>query len=658
MDEDKNIQQYEPTEKDKKSRKWVYDAFDVMWDVQNNSYTQFNGKRLIDFLDDCRKSLNLMAHPREDGRSNVKSVSPLNKIMAILARVALSRPKLKIVATTKMNVIDKKRADVINDLYTWSTEYAGDLEHSGNSEYFFKGFDCAGDGTLITYEGFDSQTHTRNKITKFDPDTGEVEYDKEKFQTNKCFSQNIRPEDFYIWNPYVRNVQRQPKVAWRTVYDKAHFEYEFKNYKNAKYATNRELQMEYHDRESYYKQEWFSRIDKKQVEVIRIYDRYEDKMVIIANGVVLQDSPMPWKNGSPKKYPFAKTVYQPFAGGEFFWGMAFPFKLKGDKEALETLYNLGIEQMKLSVNPPQLTTTENEIEDNMLLPGRVIEVDNPENFRELQFKSPDQSYFGFIQQIRENIDLSSVDPASQGVNVQDVTARGQVIAEENARKLLGIFNLMMESLVLQEARLRIPNLLQFMVIPGNTFRVENTMIGSAHGVREIKVVGNKEESESPRELDMIENMAKLQGVNLERLNIMPGYLNNIDYSIAVLPESAYQQGKSMMIALESEKLSLISNLFPNVFQAASELFFKDVMQAYDTDPQPYLDAVQQTMQENAEQIEAQGGGQTEGVEGRIGTSAPVGTEKGKPGKLVGELTGSDTGKQPSLSKITGKGGQV
>jgi len=241
--------------------------------------------------------------------------------------------------------------------------------------------------------------------------------------------------------------------------------------------------------------------------------------------------------------------------------------------------------------------------------------------------------------------------------MQDVTARGQVIAEENARKMLGIFNLMMENLVLQKAKLKIPNLIQFKLIGGNEFRVEDTLIGSQHGVREIKVVDSVDQAETPAEIDMIESMAELQGINLERLNITPKYLEDVEYSISILTDSAYQQGKSLVIALESEKQALIANLYPNIFQAGSELFFKDIMKAYDTDPQVYLDAIQQSMQQKSQALEAKGGGEmTEGVEGRVGTAAPIGTEPGKPGKLIGELTGSDTGKQPSLSKITGTGG--
>jgi len=454
-----------------------------------------------------------------------------------------------------------------------------------------------------------------------------VEFEEEDFKTNNCFNVQIRPEDFFVWNPYIRSLQRQPKIAWRTIYDEDHFKEEFQGYKKAKYVKAG-VSITENLADSYYKKYWQDRLYDKQVEVLRVFSKAEKRMVIVANGVVLLDSPFPWMHA---KYPFSYTIFAPFAGGEFFWGMSFAFKLKGDVAALETLYNLGIEQAKLSVNPPQLTTNDNGIKNNSLLPGRILEVDNIDNFRELQFKSPDASYFNFIEIIGKNLDLASVDPVSQGMNIKGSTARGQVIAEENARKLLGIFNLMMENLVLQEAKLRIPNIVQFMLIPGTTYRMENANVNGQQGVREIKVIGDRQEAETPSQLEMIETMAEMQGITLERLNITPAYLQNAEWSIKVLSDSSYQQGKSLRIALETEKIGQVAQLFPNIFQSASELFFKDLMEVYDSNPEKYLDAAKQATSQNAMQMLMQNQG-----------------EMKKQG-MMGEITGNDA----TLPKLSG-----
>ena len=209
------------------TRKYVYTHFDTMWQNNERTYEQFNGKQLQNYVDEGRKSINIMNKPREDGRSNVKSITPLNKLLAILARTAQKRPDIVVLAQNRKLMIDKVRSDIVKDLYTWSYQNIQE-EADADIQYFFKAFDTTTDGTYITYEGFDNQTHTQKKITKFDPNTSEVEWEEEKFKTNQCFAQQVKLTDFFIWNPYLRSLQKQPRVCWRTVYDKENFDAEFK----------------------------------------------------------------------------------------------------------------------------------------------------------------------------------------------------------------------------------------------------------------------------------------------------------------------------------------------------------------------------------------------------------------------------------------------
>ena len=622
MSED-NIKIYNPSDDERKSRDWVYSNFTVMWDNNRRSYRQFNDKTLQQYIDDGRKATNIMSKPRDDGRSNVKSSSPLNKLMAILAKVAGNRPDIKVTATTTFNIIDTLRGKVIGDLYDFTQDNM-ERNTSADVEFFVESFNTVTDGTGIVYEAFKGQTRKVKDITNYNPDNGDVEFEEREVKDDSVHAVDVMPEDFFVWNAYVSGIQDQPRISWRSVVNKGHFKEEFGKFKNTKYVLDRSAVSEYHSEDAYYKDRWEERVENDQVEVIRMYDRMNDRMVIVANGVILQDSPLPWQH---KKYPFAKTVNSIFAGGQFFWGMNLWHKIGGDVQIIETLDNLGVEQVKLATNPPQLTTAGNDIEDNMLLSGRVLEVDDVNNFRELQFKSPDQSYYQFIDNKKRDVSLSSVDEVTQGVNVKDVTARGQVIAEENARRLLSLFNMMMEDLVLQRAKLRVPNIIQFILIPGAEFRVEGTDVGGEDGVREINVVGDMAEAETPSQLDMIEKMAELQGLNLERINITPEYLRNAKYAIKIVPESAFQQAKSIAIALQREKTGAIAELFPNIFQSASEIFFKDLLRAYDDDPQKYLDAVKQNTDANAQQLleMGQGGGQQQpqGITGQMAPEASM-----------------------------------
>ena len=617
---------YNPSDKDKEAQGWAYEAFDIMWENSSREYPQFNGLTLVKYLDMGRSMFNLLSRPRSDGRSNIKSVAPLNKLMAILARVATKRPLIEVDAENKDNLVEVDGGNIIKDLYEYSLDNIDEGE-SSDVRYFFDAFDCESDGTIIKYEGNDNQTHTRKTITSYNPETGDVEFEPEEFRTNKVFSQTILPEDFFIWNPLLRDVQKQPKLAWRSVFDWAHFKHEFGNYRGFKFVVPKVGVHKDLD-ESRYQSYWNNRLSDNQVEVLRVFDRFTDRMVIVANGVVMQDTPLIWNNGEHKRYPFAKSISAPFAGGEFFWGMHLAFKLKGDVSALDTLYNLGIEQAKLSVNPPVLTTQADKMENNMLLSGRVIEVNDIANFKELNFKSPDSSYFNFVKLMSGNIDLASVDATAQGQAQSGVTARGQVIAEENARKLLSQFNMMMESLVLQCAKLRIPNVIQFQLLPGTEIR-NRTLVDGRQGVREIKIVTDKSEFDNQRLIDMIEKRAEIQGVNLERLNVTADYIRSLKYTTRVLSESSFMQGKSIQIGLETEKQATVAKFYPNIFQGASDIFFRDLMEAYEDDPDKYLDAVKESV--NAKGLGALQQAGQEGQQGQQGNS-----------ELIQGLTGNDS----------------
>jgi len=637
--------QYNETDKNKATKKWVYDAFDTMWLNNQRTYEQFNGKSLQNYIDEGRRAINIMNRPREDGRSNIKSVTPLNKLLAILARTAQQRPAIHILAQNKFGLVDKVRSQVIKDLYNWS--YIN-MQNEGDAdmEYFFKAFDTTTDGTYITYEGFDNQTHTQKKITEYDPNNGEVKWEEEKFKSNSCYSQQVKLTDFFVWNPYLRSLQKQPKVCWRSVLDKENFDLEFKGFKNHKYVKAGVFSRN-DQADDIYQNQWQNRVKDNQIEVLRMFSK-EDRMVVIANGVVLQDTPMVFQNGKPKKYPFARTINSPFAGGEFFWGMHLWHKLEGDISGLETLYNIGIEQAKLSVNPPTVVGGDNDTEDYNLTAGRVLEVDDINNFRELQFKSPDQSYFTFLDVIGKNIDLSSVDPVSQGQNTKGVTARGQVIAEENARKLLSNFTMMMENLVLQEAKLRIPNIIQFQFLPNAQFRIENTDITGEVGTREVMILNKnfkqmagmtKEEREMmEKEVEMVEKMAELHGMNLERLVVSSDWLENIKYDMAIIKESSFQQSKSLDIAMFDEFMAQTASLFPEIFKGANELFFKEWTQKRDLDPNKFLEA-------------SQGGGGTDKLMERIQQLQgiqPKGSQQGGKSQLNNQLT-----QDKSLSQLSG-----
>ena len=199
---------------------------------------------------------------------------------------------------------------------------------------------------------------------------------------------------------------------------------------------------------------------------------------------------------------------------------------------------------------------------------------------------------------------------------------------------------MLEDLVLQRAKLRLNNILQFIIVPGAEFRVTGTTVDGEEGVREIKIIDRLENAETPTYLSMVERFAEIQGVNLERLNVTPEYLIDAKYSVKIISQSAFQQAKSIQIATAREKTEAIAAFFPNMFQSASEIFFKDLIKAYDDDPQKYLDAIKQNADANAQQLLEQGMGQQGGQQGGQTSQAGITGEFAPANaETLGQLSG-------------------
>ncbi len=129
-------------------------------------------------------------------------------------------------------------------------------------------------------------------------------------------------------------------------------------------------------------------------------------------------------------------------------------------------------------------------------------------------------------------------------------------------------------------------------------------------------------------------MAKASGVNLEKLGITPDYLKNIKYSTKIISESAFEQAKSLAQSLELEYVGTIAQFFPNIFQSASEIIFKDLSKVFDKDPERILKAVKQNTQINAQQLQQLQGG------GKQGGGQAVKQLAG--GETLGKLSGAES----------------
>lgn len=618
---------YKPTKGELKILNHVYEDFNSMETERNNRWRQFNDRDLKEYLDDCEKRVNCYVPPendKEDWQANFFHPVTRNKLKAIIAAVALGLPRTEIKAQNEEGGIDYKRAEIMRNLVRSSYE-------TGNPEEdnFFTCWEMEVKGTAIEYEGHAITRYKRKEITSVDLVTGEVEWDeKEENVDDECVSFLIPLENMFIADFYIRDIQKQPYLAWADYMHERTFQNEFGEYKNAEFVIGwnkkkeetdskiqaKKDQLVKDDELTFYTEDWKKRVtDKDFVEVLRYYNKERDEYIIVANGVMIMESPLLWGK-TQKKYPFAKEISEPFSSGNFFYGKALPDTLMGEQDVINSLYNMAIDKTYRSLVPPMLIGDSNkdafDLEDEETTMDTKIYVSDIAQVKPMDIQGVNPGDIKMMDIIGRGLDLSSVDANQQGVAGRGVTAREVVIANENAKKLKGMLYMFISNMWVQKYRLRILNILTYYTLPKvkkvvgedgkeNTidkyrkFSVENTELSNGQqGTLGIEMVGSEKELPSRQELDVQSEMHRIQGKEYESIAITSDYLDEWEYDIKVTTESLYKEEDSLTQAMNTEKIKILATMFPQLFQQNQEKLFKDTIKTYKDNPDEYDMAAQ------------------------------------------------------------------
>lgn len=595
---------YKPNSQEKKILDSVYKDIDKMISARNKSYVQFNDKTLQEFLDDCEKRVqgyvpSKESQGKEDWQSNSFNQSTRNKLKAIVAAVALTPPEVRLKAITPNGFPDTKRANVMKALIDYSRN-----KTNQETESFWDAWTVASLGTVVDYDGYIKAKMKEKFLTSYNIETGDLEWEeKEVTVADECITVQVPLDEFYIADFYISDVQKQPYIAWIRYMDKENAEFEFGEYKNWKYVVSASNA---HDSDILSSQDWFSRCQasSSDYEVIKYYNKFTDSYDIIVNGVLLLDSPLLW--GRKKKlYPFAKTIYEPFANKDFFYGNSLPNANMNTQDVINSLYNMLLDKTYRSLTPPLLVGMANK--DLLDLENENVGLDNTIYVQDINqvnyMKVPPVSApeLEMLNIASRGMDLGTVDINQQGVAGRGVTAREVVIADERARQMKGMFFMFLSDLWIQKTRLRIYNILLNYTLPivektigkknveiYKTFLLPNQLLSNGRkGTLAIQFVGENNNI-TPEELSRQEEAARNHGENFEKIVLNSHALDDLDYEFEIVTNSLYQKDLARNQAMFSEKVQQVMALFPEIFQANKQIFFDDLMKLYDDNPDRYI----------------------------------------------------------------------
>jgi len=613
---------WSPTETQKKRIGDVYSERAEMIEKRNLTYVQFNDRTLQEFIDDSEKRLNAYVLDRasqgkEEWQANFATRAYANKAKALLAATARDIPDMHFKAVNDDDQFDHFAAEIAQNLVRHSY-------HQGNpqEDLFFLAWSNVGKGTVIECEDIQKNVYQKSQIKSFDLMTGDVEEEMlEKESYGEPYSYEVPLMNLLIKNFYIRDVQDQPSLIHETFYaDRERFDAIFGGYPNAKFVKNlKDIKPEEHD--TYFHKNWSEACKDGRGFLV---SRYMNKWVgvrgtyrIVANGVELYNGPMLWANITRKNYgrpvyPFPKTIYEPFANTDFFYGNSLPNSAMGEGDVLNTLYNTGLDKQYRSMVPPLLIGMVNkdmlDLEDEMVAGDTKIYVDDIAQVKQMEIKGITDSDVKMIDLISRGLDLTTLDPMQQGAPQKYVTARAAVAADERARQLKGVFFMFMESLWLQKVRLRLPNILMTYMRPKlieiigedglvkltekpRTFNVDKTELSDGTRGTLALEFRNKEQMTDRKamrlDVEAEEERNYLAGKPYEKVVMSFERLMKLSFDIEIVPETLWQSSQSTSMALASEKVQFINKVFPEYFAENKEMLFREMIKNYNDDPGRY-----------------------------------------------------------------------
>jgi hypothetical protein len=614
--ENKNVQEtdavhYILTTEDRAEIEFIYTEVDNMIDARNNTYRQFNDRTLVQFIDDSEKRVQgyvptRESQDKESWQSNVFNQSTRNKLKALVAGVANTPPELHYNAVSlKDGGMDLRRAEVIENLVKQS-------RNNGNAEadIFWEAWTCACQGTVIKYDGYLKTKYKRKFIKSYDLVTGEMEFDEKEVEVNdECIDVQVPLSELFVYDFHTTNIQDQTALAWIRYLDKTSIEKEFGQYKNFKYILDKSTAGAYKsDTETFFYQKWQDRVEEGEYEVIKYYNTYRDTYDILINGVLLLQAPMLWGR-KDKVYPFSKTIFEPFTNKDFFYGNSLPNANMDTQDVINTLYNMSLDKTYRSLNPPLLAGIKNkdllEMENERIGMESTIYVEDVNQVKYQTIPGINDSEMAMVKWVGQGMDLGTVDVNQQGVAGRGVTAREIVIANENAKKIKGLFFMFLTDLWIQKTRLRILNILMNYTKPKikeivgeegqktyeesfRTILVEgSTFPDGSKGTLAIQFVGQNEDLPARAELDIEEEKMRIQGKKFEKIALTSNYLDEFEYDVQIESDTLYQKDNAEAQAVIQEKIKTMMGAFPQIFMTNQDIMFEDFIDAYGDDPARY-----------------------------------------------------------------------
>ena len=428
---------------------------------QTKSRHEFNDRSIIQEIDINQQAFNSYVPPRSDDPDlswRAQTVRPVtrNKLISIAAHVTTTILYPGVFARDQRDEEDTMSAYVMRDLI----EYV--IDNSDYSKEFITGvIQMLVDPYMVIHEDF-YEVMREIKVLK---ENGE--YDKKKVIDDiiSGFSFNVIPaKEILFANFYEANIQKQRFIIRNRYIDHADAEVLYGDHKNFQYVKPGVRTVFNEENTTFYDVKDDS-MRQHQDNEVTYYNRFKDLEVIFLNGipVTAPDRPLRRKD---KKYPFAKSGYEPIGNGKCFCYKSAANKLGSDQDIVDALYNLVLDGSFLAIMPPMALYGSESYDSSVSVPGTVTAFKDPNvKLESLAPRSDIRAALEATSLVEKSMSESTQSSERGGVGGDTArTAREVLMLDANARASLGLFGKSIKFLVEDLGDLLVGDILQHMTV--------------------------------------------------------------------------------------------------------------------------------------------------------------------------------------------------
>lgn len=520
-------------------------------------YHPIYGQRSVEMLHrDARRLFDGIIEDPQTGKT-WKSRHVRNKIhkkvVASVAQTISAGLGLDFSAYNSKEKLDRVMSRVTEDLYEWTLE----REEFDYLELIAE-FTRTIEGTVHVMDEIAWEEREVREIV-------DIEYGTDKIVTEKanrvefkgCRSILVPNDEMYVANNLIPDIQDQPFVIRRQVTSKRSIAKKFGGYKRFKYVipgassyfglgdTNGDKEMD---------------DVSDRVEVLYYWSKDDDTFAIVINGVLITpvDFPFPYPH---KQYPLAKTVYLPTSDPRMYWGNPLPNILADEQHLSTQLWRGIVDAQNLKRKPPVATNDPEMVSEDIVIPGAIVQTENPESsIRAIQGVSNgvDQADFNVLALNDKAVDDNSIDAISSAAAAEgDQTATEVKAIVGSAERLRGVSEQFYGHLLMQHARLRIPNILWFVTHDDDFAEIvrNDVQIEGGKGDRHIRFAYK---TDMPSSLEVLEEEIKAakKGENIQVLYVNREMVNDYRYHVSLSVIAKPRRTSASKIAKAIQKYQL------------------------------------------------------------------------------------------------------